>query len=92
MPRTTKQTKTPATPGFEIEIKDDTELGLAILVAVYEGGGYRPVGVAISINEAREIAESHQRGYAGPRIAGYDLRAPGLEGGYVRLPALIARV
>jgi hypothetical protein len=28
MARTTKQTKTPATPGFAIEIKDDTELGL----------------------------------------------------------------
>ena len=35
MARTTKQTKTPATPGFAIEIKDDTELGLAILVAMY---------------------------------------------------------
>ena len=52
MARTTKQTKTPATPGFAIEIKDDTELGLAILVAVYAGGGYRPVGVALSISEA----------------------------------------
>ena len=38
MVRTTKQTKTLATPGFAIEIKDDTELGLAILVAVYEIG------------------------------------------------------
>jgi hypothetical protein len=92
MARTTKQTKTPATPGFAIEIKDDTELGLAILVAVCEAGGYRPVGVAISVNEAREIAESHQRGYTGPRIAGYDLWAQGLENAYVRLPALIARV
>ena len=62
MARTTKQTKTPATPGFAIEIKGDTELGLAILVAVYEEGGYRPVGVAISINEAREIADSDMRG------------------------------
>ena len=52
MARTTKQTKTPATPGFAIEIKDHTELGLAILVAVYAGGGYRPVGVALSISEA----------------------------------------
>ena len=90
MARTTKQTKTPATPGFAIEIKDNTELGLAILVAVYEGGGYRPVGVAISINEAREIAESHQRNYTGAKIAGYDLWAQGLEGGYVRLAAPIA--
>jgi hypothetical protein len=90
MARTTKQTKTPATPGFAIEIKDDTELGLAILVAVYEGGGYRPVGVAVSISEAREIAQSHQQHYAGPRIAGYDLWAQGLEGGCVRLAAPIA--
>jgi hypothetical protein len=30
MARTTKQTKASATPGFAIEIKDDTELGLAI--------------------------------------------------------------
>ena len=44
MARTTKRAKTPATPGFAIEIKDNTELGLAILVAVYAGGGYRPVG------------------------------------------------
>ena len=62
MARTTKQTKTPATPGFAIEIKDDTELGLAILVAVYAGGGYRPIGVAVSISEAREIAQSNMRG------------------------------
>jgi hypothetical protein len=33
MARTTKQTKTAATPGFVIKIRDDTELGLAILVA-----------------------------------------------------------
>jgi len=92
MARTTKLTKTPATPGFAIEIKDDTKLGLAILVAAYEGGGYRPVGVAISINEAREIAESHRRHYTGPKIAGYDLWARGLEGGYVRLATPIAQV
>jgi hypothetical protein len=67
-------------------------LGLAILVAVYEGGGYRPVGVAISINEAREIAESHRQHYTGPKIAGYDLWVQGLEGGYVRLATPIAQV
>jgi hypothetical protein len=38
MARTTKQTKTRATPGFAIEIKDDTELGLAILAAEFGDG------------------------------------------------------
>jgi hypothetical protein len=61
MARTTKQSKTPATPGFAIEIKDDTELGLAILVAEFGEGNYQPVGV-VSINEAREIADSDMRG------------------------------
>ena len=65
MARTTRQTKTPARPGFAIEIKDDTELGLAILVAEFadgEGtGGYQPVAVVVSINEAREIVESDMR-------------------------------
>src|ERR1019366_7334794 len=54
MARTMKQTKTPATPGFAIKIKDDTELGLAILVAVYAAGGYRPIGVrSVSARRAR---------------------------------------
>ena len=61
MARTTKQTKTPATPGFAIEIKDDTELGLAILVAEFGDGNYQPVEVVVSINEAREIADSDMR-------------------------------
>src|ERR1039457_2993990 len=38
MARTTKQTSTPATPGFAIEIKDYTKLGLAILVVVIAPG------------------------------------------------------
>jgi hypothetical protein len=63
MARTTKQTrtKTPTTPGFAIEIKDDTELGLAVLVAEFGDGNYQPVGVVVSINEAREIAASDMR-------------------------------
>ena len=66
MARTTKQTTTPATPGFAIEIKNATEVGLAILVAEFGDGdgtgGYQPIGVVGSINEAREIAESDMRG------------------------------
>jgi hypothetical protein len=65
-------------------------LGLAILVAVYAAGGYRPVGVAVSISEAREIAESHRRHYTGAAIEKYELWAQGLEGDYVRLAAPIS--
>ena len=58
----TKQTRTNATPGFAIEIKDDTELGMAILVAEFDDGNYQPVAAVVSINEAREIAASDVRG------------------------------
>ena len=51
MARTTKQTNTQETPEFVIEIEDDTELGLAILVAEFGDGNYQPVGVVVSINE-----------------------------------------
>jgi hypothetical protein len=47
----------PATPGFAIAIDDDTELGLAMLIAEDEEGHYQPVGCVVSINEAREIAQ-----------------------------------
>jgi hypothetical protein len=50
-----------ATPGFAIEIRPDTNLGLAILVAEDEEGHYEPVGVVVSINEAREIAAGDMR-------------------------------
>src|ERR1035438_5742664 len=90
MARTKKQTKTPETLVFEIEIMYDTELGLASLVAVYAGGGYRPVGVAVSISEAREIGENHWRHYTGAAIEKYELWAQGLEGDYVRLAAPIS--
>ena len=62
MARTTKQTKTNTTPGFAIEIKDDTELGLAILIAEFGDETYQPVGVVVSINEAREMADGDMRG------------------------------
>ena len=62
MAHSTKQTKTNATPGFAIEIKDDTELGLAMLIAESEEGHYEPVAVVVSINEGREIAAGDMRG------------------------------
>lgn len=50
-----------ATPGFAIKIADDTELGLAILVAEFADGTYQPIAVVVSINEAKEIAEGNMR-------------------------------
>lgn len=62
MRRTTKQTQPrKATPGFAIEIKDDTELGLAMLIAEFESGHYEPIGVVASIQEAGEIARDDLR-------------------------------
>ena len=49
------------TPGFAIVIKEDTELGLATLIAESEDGEYEPIGVVTSISEAREIAQSNLR-------------------------------
>ncbi len=91
MARTTKQTKPPVTPGFAIEIKDDTEVGLAILVAEFGDGNYQPVGVVVSINEAREIADSDMRGRMRDLERGktpacperYLVWAQGLEGEYI---------
>jgi hypothetical protein len=48
--------------------------------------------VAVSISEAREIAESHWRHYTGAAIEKYELWARGLEGDYVRLESRRAGV
>jgi len=91
MARNTKRTNTNATPGFAIEIKDNTELGLAMLIAEDEDGHYEPVAVAASINEAKEIAESDLRGRmrciergedAGLCPVRYKLWARGIDGDY----------
>lgn len=99
MAQSTKRTKRPATPGFAIEIKDNTDLGLAMLIAEDEEGRYQPVGCVISISEAREIARSDfrrrmhdlERG-ADPGLCpyGYKIWATGLDGDYrtvAELPA-----
>ena len=44
--------------GFAIPILPDTQLGLAMLIAEDEEGHTQPVGVASTINEAKEIAHS----------------------------------
>ena len=79
-----------ATPGFAIEIKPDTDLGLAMLIAELAGGTYQPIAVVVSINEAREIADSNMAGRmraleAGQEPAcplGYAVWAIGLDGDY----------
>ena len=85
-----KRTATNATPGFAIKINDDTELGLAMLIAESEDGRYEPVGVVISINEAREVAAGDMRGRRRDLEQGdtplcpyeYKVWAPGIDGGY----------
>ena len=44
-----------------IEIKDDANLGIAMLIAEFGEGNYQPVAAVSSINEAREIAASNVR-------------------------------
>jgi hypothetical protein len=43
------------------EIKDDANLGLAMLIAEFDGGDNQPVAGVVSINEARDIAASNMR-------------------------------
>jgi len=89
MAGTRKQTKNHN--GFAIPLAPDTELGLAMLIAEDEDGHYEPVAVAVSINEAKEIAESDLRGRmrsiergedAGLCPVRYKLWARGIDGDY----------
>lgn len=57
----TQTTQTTPTAGFAIELLPDTDLGSAMLIAEDEEGHYEPVGIVITINEGREIAESDMR-------------------------------
>ena len=47
--------------GKTIEIKDDINLGIAMLIAEFGECDYQPVAAVVSINEAREIAASDMR-------------------------------
>ena len=86
----TRNAATNPTPGFAIEIKDDTDLGLAMLIAEDEDGHYEPVGVVVNINEAREIAASDMRGRqkelerGGTPMCPYEYKvwAQGIDGDY----------
>lgn len=92
-----KHSGTNVTPGFAIEIKDDTELGLAMLIADLGDGHYQPIGVVVSINEAREIAAGDMRGRMRDLEAGktpacpesYVVWAQGLEGDYREVKRLM---
>ena len=90
MARIKEHATTNATPGFAIRIGDDTEMGLAILVAEFGESAYQPIGVVVTINEAREIAASDMRGRMRDLEAGkapacpeaYVVWAQGLDGDY----------
>jgi hypothetical protein len=51
----------PNVPENRIEIKDDADLGLAMLIAEFGEGNYQPVAAVGTLNEAREIAASDMR-------------------------------
>ncbi len=84
---TTKKQKT--TPGFAIEIKDDTELDGILMQELHIPGEYiamsKPVASVVSVNEAREIAASRKN----PEACTYRLWARGVEGEYIAVPTEI---
>ena len=90
--------RTRVTPGFAIEIEDDTELGLAMLIAESEDGCYEPVGVVASINEAREVAANDLRNRCRDLEGGgepmcpyeYKVWARGIDGEYKTLARISA--
>ena len=59
MAHSRKQNKT--FNGFAIPLQQDTDLGLAMLIAEGEDGSCLPVAVASTISEAKELAESDLR-------------------------------
>jgi hypothetical protein len=60
MKRTNKQPKD-ATPGFATRLTDESELGIAMLIAEDEDGSYEPLGPVATIGEAREPAQDDMR-------------------------------
>ncbi len=97
MARTRKETKT--YNGFAIPLQPDTDLGLAMLIAEDEEGGYQPVGVASTINEAKEIAASDLAGRRCRLEHGddpglcpneYKVWAQGVEGSYILATTILA--
>jgi hypothetical protein len=84
-----RTTNRPAlTPGFAVQITDETNLGIALLIAEVDDGAYEPVGSVSSISEAREIASRDfalrqaklQNGGESLCPAAYKVWAAGLDG------------
>ena len=59
--RTSKQQRANATPGFAIQILNNTELGIASLIVEDEEGHYEPVNYASTIDEGFEMAKEDFR-------------------------------
>ena len=78
-----------ATPGFAIQLTQDTDLGNAMLIVEDEEGHYEPVSLAMTIGEGKELAQDDLRARMG-RLEGdedpglcpysYKLWARGLDG------------
>ena len=68
-------TQTRKCNGFAIPLREDTNLGLAMLIAEDEEGHHEPVAVASTINEAKELAECDFRG-SNPKYTGFWLLVP----------------
>ena len=75
-----------ATDGFAVEIKRNTDLGSAMLIARDEAGNNQPVAVVSSVAEACEMAVEHHEASkldeAGLQPVRYELWARGLQGVY----------
>jgi len=91
MARTNKPQAWKEWHGFAVELKPDTELGLAILVAEYESGAYEPIAVSSTINEAKELAASNAaaRTKRGGEAVSYKLWSQGIDGRYLTVPVVI---
>jgi len=76
------------TPRFACKIDDNTDLGLAMLIAEFEEGGYEPIATVSSLGEAREYVrndmahrmEKLERGGEPSCPAAYKVWARGVNG------------
>jgi hypothetical protein len=57
----TKHSPNDQTPGFAIRLTEETDLGIAMLIAEDDAGAYLPIGPVSTIAEAREIAQHELR-------------------------------